>query len=63
MNRTTEKIQQLNDFSMDLVLTNGENISGNIRYNVEMTMLDGKAINAIQNRLKVVTFVLRSHLK
>ena len=49
--RINQEIDVLEDFSIDLIQPNGEKLNGKIKYKVEMTMLDGKAVNALTNTL------------
>ena len=45
--RINREIEDLQDFELDITLKSGERLSATVKYHIDMTMLDGKAVNAL----------------
>ena len=45
--RINREIEDLQDFKLDITLKSGERLSATVKYHIDMTMLDGKAVNAL----------------
>ena len=45
--RVNKEIENLKDFKLDITLSSGEKVCLSVKYSIHVTMLDGKAVNAL----------------